>query len=57
MCARVRSASVESSGADLFSDGTTQGKGALSSGTLTLTVHTAPLLSTQLTSGLGILQI
>ena len=32
--------SVESSGADLFSDGTTQGKGALSSGTLTLTVHT-----------------
>ena len=32
--------SVESSGADLFSDGATQGKGALSSGTLTLTVHT-----------------
>ena len=32
--------SVESSGADLFSDGSTQGKGALSSGTLTLTVHT-----------------
>jgi len=32
--------SVESSGADLFSDGTTQGKGALISGTLTLTVHT-----------------
>ena len=32
--------SVESSGADLFSDGSNQGKGALSSGTLTLTVHT-----------------
>jgi hypothetical protein len=33
--------SVANSGASLFSDGSTQGKGALSSGTLTLTVHTA----------------
>ena len=32
--------SVGNSGADLFSDGATQGKGALSSGTLRLTVHT-----------------
>jgi len=32
--------SVENGGADLFSDGATQGKGALSSGTLTLAVYT-----------------
>ncbi len=33
--------SVANIGASLFSDGSTQGKGALSSGTLTITVHTA----------------
>jgi hypothetical protein len=37
--------SVESSGADVFSDGTNQGKGALSSGTLTLTVHTGQTMA------------